>query len=80
MVEGHRCPQECCGHAKMYLEKGESKCILRIWCAYLFSLWLCSLRKEMEDYQSLVRTAYMNQMVFKFLGWNTWCHYPKERI
>ena len=36
MVEGHRCPQEWCGHAKMYLEKGESKHILMMWCAICF--------------------------------------------
>ena len=54
MVEGHRCPQAWCGHAKMYLEKGGSKHILMMWCAICFRYGYAVLRKGMEDYQSLL--------------------------
>ena len=53
MVEGHRCLQAWRGHAKIYLERGNINTYYGVVC-HLFSLWLCSLRKGMEDYQSLL--------------------------
>ena len=77
MVEGHGCPQACCGHAKMY--KGESNHILMMWCGICFVM-VMQYEKGNGGLPISFSTAYMNQMDFKFLGWHTWCHYPKERI
>ena len=79
MVEGHRCPQECCVHSKMYLEKGESKHILMVWCV-IFFVMVMQFEKGNGGLPISVSTPSMNQMDFKFSGWNTWCHYPKKRI
>ena len=38
----------------MYLEQGESKHIVMMWCAICAGYGYAVLRKEMEDYQSLL--------------------------
>ena len=73
------CPQACRGHAKMYLEKGESKHILMMWCAIFFRYGI-HFEKGNGGLPISFSTSYINQMDFKFPGWHTWCYYPKERI
>ena len=64
MVEGHRCPQACCGHAKMYLEKGESKHIFMMWCAICFNYGYAVREREWRIANPC--TAYIKKMDLSF--------------
>ena len=79
MVEGHRFPQEFFGHAKMYLEKWESKHILMMWCAICFH-YVYAVPKRERRITNLFWYCIYEANGVKFLVWHTWCQYPKERI